>query len=507
VPRRWSSRREASRAAGLVRASSGALPFRNVAPPSIPPGGLVEGTTLAGKYRIDRIVGAGGMCLVYEAEHVHLRQAVALKILKPELARDPTAVARFAQEAQAAAKLRSPNVARVYDVDRLPDGQPYITMDPVDLAVDYVRQAASGISEAHALGIVHRDLKPENLFLTELGAMTERRLVKILDFGIAKNIQEGARKLTAPDAVFGTVDYMSPEQIRSASSVDHRTDIWALGVILFELLTGRTPFSGDARSIIAQIVSDPVVPPSRWVPTLPASLVSVVMRSLAKDPAARFQSAEELRRALAPFSETIEPITEVLARLPPASVPRRNLGASRPSMDGLREARTNLSFESSSPRKRAWAKQAFALPLFAALGAAAGLAVWKRDEILRLRLPRCTSRRRSRRRPRSRRWRRSRRRPRSRRWHRYRRRRPHRRRSQRSSASRRRRSRSPRRRLPPCGAPRRRSPRVRPRRLRRPLRRRRQRRPPPPLQHRRFRSASDPLPLSLQTERPACGSS
>ncbi|OJY27828.1 MAG: hypothetical protein BGO98_41990 [Myxococcales bacterium 68-20] len=372
-----------------------------MAPPSIPPGGLVEGTTLAGKYRIDRIVGAGGMCLVYEAEHVHLRQAVALKILKPELARDPTAVARFAQEAQAAAKLRSPNVARVYDVDRLPDGQPYITMEllvghdlgtelqrryalPVDLAVDYVRQAASGISEAHALGIVHRDLKPENLFLTELGAMTERRLVKILDFGIAKNIQEGARKLTAPDAVFGTVDYMSPEQIRSASSVDHRTDIWALGVILFELLTGRTPFSGDARSIIAQIVSDPVVPPSRWVPTLPASLVSVVMRSLAKDPAARFQSAEELRRALAPFSETIEPITEVLARLPPASVPRRNLGASRPSMDGLREARTNLSFESSSPRKRAWAKQAFALPLFAALGAAAGLAVWKRDEILRL---------------------------------------------------------------------------------------------------------------------------
>ena len=372
-----------------------------MAAPSIPPGGLVEGTTLAGKYRIDRIVGAGGMCLVYEAEHVHLRQAVALKMLKPELARDPTAVARFAQEAQAAARLRSPNVARVYDVDRLPDGQPYITMEllvghdlgtelqrryalPVDLAVDYVGQAASGISEAHALGIVHRDLKPENLFLTELGAMTERRLVKILDFGIAKNIQEGARKLTAPDAVFGTVDYMSPEQIRSASSVDHRTDIWALGVILFELLTGRTPFSGDARSIIAQIVSDPVVTPSRWVPTLPAGLVSVVMRSLAKDPAARFQSAEELRRALAPFSETIEPITDVLARLPPASVPRRNLGASRPSMDGLRDARTNLSIESSSPRKRAWAKQAFALPLFAALGAAAGLAVWKRDEILQL---------------------------------------------------------------------------------------------------------------------------
>lgn len=374
-------------------------PGKNVVSASQPPGGLVEGTILAGKYRIDRMLGAGGMCLVYEAEHVHLKQSVALKILKPELARDATAVARFAQEARAAAQLRSANVARVHDVDRLPDGQPYITMEllvghdlgtelqrryalPVELAVDYVRQAASGISEAHALGIVHRDLKPENLFLTELGETTERRLLKILDFGIAKNVHDGERKLTAPDAVFGTVDYMSPEQIRSASSVDHRTDIWSLGVILFELLTGRTPYAGDARSVIAQIVSDPVVPPSRLVPTLPPGLVAVVMKTLAKDPAARFQSAEELRRALAPFTDGVEPITNVLARLPPASMPRRNVDPSRPSMDGFRDARTNLSFETTSPRN-AWAKRAVALPMFAALGALAGLAVWKRDVILR----------------------------------------------------------------------------------------------------------------------------
>jgi eukaryotic-like serine/threonine-protein kinase len=205
--------------------------------------------------------------------------------------------------------------------------------------------------------------------------------VKILDFGIAKNVEEGARKLTAPDAVFGTVDYMSPEQIRSASSVDHRTDIWSLGVILFELLTGRVPFAGDARSVIAQIVSDPVPPPSVLVPTLPPQLVAVVMRALEKDPAARFQSAEELRYALAPFTEGIEPIANVLAHLPPASVPRRNHVSSRPSFDGMREARTNLSFETGSPRK-AWAKRAFALPLFCALGALAGLAVLKRDVIL-----------------------------------------------------------------------------------------------------------------------------
>jgi serine/threonine-protein kinase len=354
----------------------------------------VEGQTLAGKYRIGRMLGAGGMCLVYEAEHIHLRQAVALKLLKPELARDPTAVARFAQEAQAAAKLRSHNVARVYDVDKLPDGQPYITMEllvghdlgtelqrryalPMDLAVDYVRQACNGIAEAHALGIIHRDLKPENLFLTELGEMTERRLLKILDFGIAKNVEEGSRKLTAPDAVFGTVDYMSPEQIRSASTVDHRTDIWSLGVILYELLTGRTPYSGDARSVIAQIVSDPVVPPSRYVPTLPPALVAIVMRALAKDPAERFQSADELQRVLEPFSEGIEPITEVLAKLPPETVPRRNI-SSRAWGDGRADGRTNLSFETSSPK--GWASRAALVPF---LGAAAitalGIVMWKKD--------------------------------------------------------------------------------------------------------------------------------
>lgn len=342
------------------------------------------------------------MCLVYEAEHLHLKQAVALKLLKPELATDPTAVARFAQEAQASAQLRSPNVARVYDVDKLPDGQPYITMEllvghdlgtelqrryalPVELAVDYVCQAATGISEAHTLGIVHRDLKPENLYLTDLGAMTERRLVKILDFGIAKNVRQGeaARKLTAPDAVFGTVDYMSPEQIRSSSTVDHRTDLWSLGVILFELLTGRTPYSGDARSVIAQIVSDPVVPPSRFVPTLPLPLVAVVMKALAKDPDQRFQSAEALRMALEPFRMNIEPISDVMARLPAASVPRRSPQPSRPGPDvrEVRDVRTNLSFETASSRG-SWAKRHALVPLCgAAIITFIGVAMWKKNLI------------------------------------------------------------------------------------------------------------------------------
>jgi eukaryotic-like serine/threonine-protein kinase len=358
------------------------LAFRTVRSPSTPPPrseGLSEGQTLAGKYLLVRKLGEGGMCAVFEAEHVHLGQAVAVKALKPELARDRDCVARFEREARAAAQLRSPNVARVHDVDWTPEGLPYITMEllrghdlgaelkdgvplPIEIAVDYIRQAAGGIAEAHALGIVHRDLKPENLFLTELGELTDRKLVKILDFGIAKDIADSARRLTAPDAVFGTVDYMSPEQIRSASTVDHRTDLWSLGVILYELLTGRLPFSGDARSIIAQIVSDPVPPPSRFAAHLPPSLVGVVMKALQKDPALRFPSAEALRTALEGFGE-LEPITSVLAALPPQSMPRRALGSV--PFENLRDVRTNASWETAAPR-RGWSKRWLVLPFTAA---------------------------------------------------------------------------------------------------------------------------------------------
>ena len=340
------------------------------------------------------------MCIVYEAEHVGLRQGLALKVLKPELAGDPGCVTRFEREARASAQLRSPNVAKVFDVDYLPSGQPYITMEllvghdlgaelgqsgrlPLDLAVDYVRQACSGIAEAHALGIVHRDLKPENLFLTELGVLTDRKLLKILDFGIAKNISENARRLTAPDAVFGTVDYMSPEQIRSASQVDHRTDLWSLGVILYELLTGRTPYHGDARSVIAQIVSDPVRPPTTLIPDLPPSLVATIMRALEKDPAKRFQSADEMRTALEGYGE-FEPITSVIARLPPESVPRRAArsvpsGAIPIALEVTRDARTHASWE-TKPDRRGWGKTWILMPATAMLlGGAAGILFYRGD--------------------------------------------------------------------------------------------------------------------------------
>ncbi len=370
---------------------------------SQPPPAFAEGQTLAGKYILVRQLGEGGMCVVYEAEHVGLRQGLALKILKPELADDADCVARFEREARAAAQLRSLNVAKVFDVDYLPGGRPYITMEllvghdlgqelhdsgrlPIELAVDYVRQACMGIAEAHALGIVHRDLKPENLFLTDLGELTDRKLLKILDFGIAKNVSDNARRLTAPDAVFGTVDYMSPEQIRSASKVDHRTDLWSLGVILYELLTGRTPYEGDARAVIAQIVSDPIRLPTVLVPELPPSLVATVMKALHKDPDQRFQSAEDLRAALHDHGQ-FEPITSVIARLPPQSVPRRVVRTS-PSLQGgsssaaaeaarERDARTHGSWETKAER-RSWGKTWILMPLIAMVaGSAAGFLYWR----------------------------------------------------------------------------------------------------------------------------------
>ncbi|MBS2013989.1 MAG: serine/threonine protein kinase [Deltaproteobacteria bacterium] len=273
------------------------------------------GTVIAGKYQIVRVLGEGGMGIVYEATHLRLRQRVAVKMLLPSMLDHTIVVSRFEREARSAGQLRSRHVARVMDVDQMPDGLPYMVMEyleghdlqlelerrghlPYEEVVDYVLQACAGMMEAHGLGIVHRDLKPSNLFLAVDGDM---RVVKVLDFGISKVQSEGDAKLTSAESVMGTAMYMSPEQVRSSGTVDARSDVWSLGVILFELLTGRPPWIGTATQVAAAIVSeDP--PDLRGLCHAPIELMGIVTRALQRNPDARFGSVKDLAMALAPLA-------------------------------------------------------------------------------------------------------------------------------------------------------------------------------------------------------------
>ncbi len=296
----------------------------------------VVGETIAGKYRIVRALGAGGMALVYEAVHLGLERRVALKMLAPELVKNEVMSVRFRREARAIAQIQSQHVARVLDIDVMPSGPPFMVLELLDgndlqselesradmtvrEAVDYVRQAALGMADAHPLGIVHRDLKPANLFLCRPVTPGARRLVKVLDFGISKIEHEQDRRVTHYEEAFGTPQYMSPEQIRAARDVDGRSDVWALGVVLYECLTGHPPFEGDAPSVIAAIAADPVPPPSTRNPSLPRELEAVILKALHKDVTQRYQTARELADALAPWAPSealIAPPTPPTAFMP-----------------------------------------------------------------------------------------------------------------------------------------------------------------------------------------------
>ncbi|MGZ3454966.1 MAG: protein kinase domain-containing protein [Polyangiales bacterium] len=275
------------------------------------------GEILAGKYRVERVLGRGGMGLVVEAVHLQLEQPVAIKFLLPEATSIQGASARFLREARAAARIKSEHVARVLDVDQLPSGEPYMVMEylvgtdlhrlvreqgplSVQTAIDYVLQACEALAEAHAMGIVHRDLKPSNLFLTHRpdGAA----LVKLLDFGIAKAPTSWSQpELTR--GLLGSPLYMSPEQLRDSRSVDARADIWALGVILHELLTGRFPFEAPSEAALgAMVATNPPASLREHFSSAPEGLEKVILRCLEKDPQKRFDDVGALATALRAFA-------------------------------------------------------------------------------------------------------------------------------------------------------------------------------------------------------------
>jgi hypothetical protein len=278
-------------------------------------GGLRPGTILLEKYRVESELGRGGMGVVLRVTHLHLGEELAIKIVLPGAGGGPEVHGRFLREAQSAVRLRGEHVARVGDVGVLPGGAPYMVMEylrggdlsgelsrrgalPPGEVVDYVLQACEALAEAHALGIVHRDIKPSNLFLTRRPDGSP--LVKVLDFGISKAPIGGPGGLTKTDTVMGTPGYMSPEQMKASKDVDARSDIWALGIVLYECLHGRRPFDAETFSAIVLRAATEPTPPMD--PRIPRGLQAVILHCLEKDRAARFPSVAALAAALAPFA-------------------------------------------------------------------------------------------------------------------------------------------------------------------------------------------------------------
>lgn len=331
---------------------------------------VAAGQILANKYLVEGVLGTGGMGVVVAAWHLGLEQRVAIKLLLRErLTHDSSAVERFQREARAAARIRSEYVCRVLDTGALDDGTPFLVMEyleghdlaeelvqrgrlPVNEAVFLIWQACDAVQKAHEAGIVHRDLKPANLFL--MRRPDGARVLKVLDFGVSKSTDRAGaqhRTLTKTSALVGSPIYMSPEQLNSSKDVDERTDLWALGSILYELLTGRTPFHGESMpQLVNSVLNQEPESFQTLGITLPAGLEAVIMRALSKRREERFSSADELAHALAPFAPTSQISSSHTAMISPHS---------SPAEAALRRAR--------GPAHRAW----LLLPALAIAAAAA----------------------------------------------------------------------------------------------------------------------------------------
>jgi serine/threonine protein kinase len=329
------------------------------------------GQIIAEKYRIERILGQGGMGVVAAAWHLELEQLVAVKFLLPELASTTDAEQRFRREARAAVKIRSEHVARVMDVGKLEDGTPYMVMEylegsdlselmrtgyqlPLEEVVEIILQAAEAIAEAHSVGIVHRDLKPANLFVT--ARADGSRCVKVLDFGISKTRGQGGMaemSLTRTTALIGSPLYMSPEQMDSPKNVDERTDIWSLGVIIYEFLAGRPPFVAETiPRLCAAMMHE--TPPSltEFRPDIDQGLNDIVMRCLSKTREERWQTVADLAEALIPYGTPQSMYSAERAMRVLGSQPRSMVGSAqsfpgRVSMVGRSEVISIIGASSS----------------------------------------------------------------------------------------------------------------------------------------------------------------
>ena len=302
----------------------------------------LEGRILDSKFRFTKLLGAGGMGAVWRAQNTRVRKAVAIKLMHPEFAGNPGILDRFRNEATAAGQIGSQHICDIYDFGASVLG-PYIVLEMLNgksfgeliqeygrvdpgLAAIIMRQALTGLEAAHMVGIVHRDLKPENIFLHE--PSPGRLLVKLMDFGISKFSQGGNDGKTGVGVLMGTPEYMSPEQAEGAAGVDQRTDIWAMGAILYKALTGVEAFGGAtmAATLVALSTKEPK-PIESFAPHVPANMIAVVRKCLAKDPTDRYQSARELADALASF----EQLTGSLPMVAPAN---SSTGSSTTSAQG-----------------------------------------------------------------------------------------------------------------------------------------------------------------------------
>lgn len=305
------------------------------------------GVTLAGRYEVTRRIGEGGMGIVYEARHVIIEKRVALKVLREDVSGRSDVVERFRQEARSASLIGHENIVDISDFGVTPSGQNFFVMEMLDgedlanvlardctvsvsRAVDIVLQCCRALGAAHSKGIVHRDMKPENIFLTRRDGADD--FVKIVDFGIAKMSDidiagDPSRKLTKTGMIFGTPEYMSPEQA-SGKKLDHRVDVYAMGIILYELLTGRVPFVGDTfMGILTQhLFENP--PPMRSINQgcqADKALETIVAKALSKDPDARYQTMNELAEALADLELGSEEMTGVGLRARRSATKARRL--------------------------------------------------------------------------------------------------------------------------------------------------------------------------------------